>query len=891
MVPSPALVGTPSVFPHHQSTSFFQETASFFNLDWDRLWQSRSNSNSTTSPRNSLSQLSPPMAATAALRRSSDYGSADTECGEPDRSCEGEPLPLNEVDMLAKMEQLNRSNEEDSRSVASKKTGSSGSKKGARESTPPEEDEEDLWSVWGELIHNWDVEVKKRPNNIKELVKRGIPQHFRMIAWQNLSNASVTSIHDLYSDYMRQSSVYEKVIQRDIPRTYPELDFFRDGGRGQALLFNVIKAYSLHDKEVGYCQGSAFIVGLLLLQMPEEEAFAVLIRLMENYRLRELYKPTMTDLGLCMFQLECLVQEQMPDLYTHFNNMGFDTSMYASSWFLTLFTTTMPLDIANRIMDCFFVEGMDYIFCIALAILQQARIELLRLDMEGMLKYFQREIRERYENDADLLFAVANQVQLNSKRMKKLEKEYMAKRTKEQEEAVELRRLRTENRLLRQRIDYLEAESSALADRLVKGQVNLAQEAENCINIAHELNKLRDINSDVHRKLEGAYETIRELSSDRQRNLVETGTQVDDTSMIEHIHSLQQELIEAHTRQADSENSLREAKLRLSELEMANKRLREHEPSEGIAGLQEELISVKMREAESSLALKDMRQRLADLEQHWAKYVHVRAFDPMSASIEKDAASADSHQPTSPQQPSPPLTSARQRLAKITASLIGGSVEENDSAISVRELEDQLMGVRIKEADTQAELKEMRQKVMELETQNHVCTNQLKRQDEEMKRVREELEALGKKKKEVELELKAEKEKMANRESDLNEQRINDRLRYSEAMQTIQELRSSISQLELKKAEKWTQNQLRGSSVCDVDDDSNSHASICSNGDALSMASDEMNQLIADMAVRVPALHDLVEEGSTTETDEKRPKEMNDGNDTTDSGLQLSDGQ
>lgn len=230
-----------------------------------------------------------------------------------------------------------------------------------------------------------------------------------------------------------------QVIQRDIPRTYPELDFFKDGERGQSLLFNVIKAYSVHDKEVGYCQGSAFIVGLLLLQMPEEEAFAVLVSLMENYRLRELYKPTMTDLGLCMFQLECLVQDQMPDLYTHFNNMGFDTSMYASSWFLTLFTTTLPLDIANRIMDCFLVEGMDYIFCISIAILQQARIELLRLDMEGMLKYFQREVRERYENDADLLFTVANQVQLNAKRMKRLEKDYMTKRTKEQEEAVELR--------------------------------------------------------------------------------------------------------------------------------------------------------------------------------------------------------------------------------------------------------------------------------------------------------------------------------------------------------------------------------------------------------------------------------------------------------------------
>lgn len=42
--------------------------------------------------------------------------------------------------------------------------------------------------------------------------------------------------------------------------------------------------------------------------MPEEEAFSVFVCLMEQYRLRELYKPAMTELGLCMFQLECLVQ-------------------------------------------------------------------------------------------------------------------------------------------------------------------------------------------------------------------------------------------------------------------------------------------------------------------------------------------------------------------------------------------------------------------------------------------------------------------------------------------------------------------------------------------------------------------------------------------------------
>ncbi|KAK0402201.1 hypothetical protein QR680_016201 [Steinernema hermaphroditum] len=408
---------------------------------------------STSSVRMSAATVSPTSISnnnncekTNKNRLKSDYG-ADTDCEThpPSDTEQNEAEP--EVNLLLlKMEELNKLNEQDSRSVTSRKSCSSSSNLGGdspsrHNSCHPDDDENlDLWTIWGDLVKSWEIELRKRPNYVKELVKRGVPQHFRTITWQLLSCANAASIHDIYSEYMRTPSPYEKVIMRDIPRTYPELEFFKDHGRGQAALFNVIKAYSIHDKEVGYCQGSAFIVGQLLLQMPEEEAFAVFVRLMEHYRLRELYKPAMTELGLCMFQLECLVQEQMPDLYTHFNNMGFDTSMYASSWFLTLFTTTLPLDLANRIMDIFLLDGIESIFRVAMAILQQARIDLLKLDMEGMLKYFQREIREKYENDHDLLFAVAFQVTLNAKKMKKLEKDYLAKRTKEQEEAVELRR-------------------------------------------------------------------------------------------------------------------------------------------------------------------------------------------------------------------------------------------------------------------------------------------------------------------------------------------------------------------------------------------------------------------------------------------------------------------
>jgi hypothetical protein len=101
---------------------------------------------------------------------------------------------------------------------------------------------------------------------------------------------------------------------------------------------------------------------------------------MTNYNLREIYKPNMYYLGLCMFQLETLLKvfyfsivfffakihlmmliffetkETLPDLHRHFTAHAFHTSMYSSSWFLTLFTTALPLPLVCRIFDIFLNE-------------------------------------------------------------------------------------------------------------------------------------------------------------------------------------------------------------------------------------------------------------------------------------------------------------------------------------------------------------------------------------------------------------------------------------------------------------------------------------------------------------------------------------------------------
>lgn len=44
--------------------------------------------------------------------------------------------------------------------------------------------------------------------------------------------------------------------------------------------------------------------------------------------------------------------------------------MFASRWFMTLFSRDFPADVVVRIWDCFFMEGLKIMFRVALAVLK-----------------------------------------------------------------------------------------------------------------------------------------------------------------------------------------------------------------------------------------------------------------------------------------------------------------------------------------------------------------------------------------------------------------------------------------------------------------------------------------------------------------------------------------
>ncbi|XP_073932570.1 ecotropic viral integration site 5 protein homolog isoform X4 [Castor canadensis] len=477
-------------------------------------------------------------------------------------------LSPDDLELLAKLEEQNRLLETDSKSLrsvnGSRRNSGSSLVSSSSASSNLSHLEEDSWILWGRIVNEWDDVRKKKEKQVKELVRKGIPHHFRAIVWQLLCSAQSMPIKDQYSELLKMTSPCEKLIRRDIARTYPEHNFFKEkDSLGQEVLFNVMKAYSLVDREVGYCQGSAFIVGLLLMQMPEEEAFCVFVKLMQDYRLRELFKPSMAELGLCMYQFECMIQEHLPELFVHFQSQSFHTSMYASSWFLTIFLTTFPLPIATRIFDIFMSEGLEIVFRVGLALLQTNQAELMQLDMEGMLQHFQRVIPHQFDGGPDKLIQAAYQVKYNSKKMKKLEKEYTTIKTKEMEEQVEIKRLRTENRLLKQRIETLEKESASLADRLIQHKCS------------------SNYNEDF-------------------------------------VLQLEKELVQARLSEAESQCALKEMQDKVLDIEKRNNAF----PDENnIARLQEELIAVKLREAEAIMGLKELRQQVKDLEEHWQRHL------------------------------------------------------------------------------------------------------------------------------------------------------------------------------------------------------------------------------------------------------------------------------
>lgn len=56
----------------------------------------------------------------------------------------------------------------------------------------------------------------------------GIPDQFRPMVWQLYTGAYDSHLKQIYHNYLCEVSPFERAITRDISRTYPKHEFFKD---------------------------------------------------------------------------------------------------------------------------------------------------------------------------------------------------------------------------------------------------------------------------------------------------------------------------------------------------------------------------------------------------------------------------------------------------------------------------------------------------------------------------------------------------------------------------------------------------------------------------------------------------------------------------------------
>uniref|UniRef100_A0A8C5IAG5 TBC1 domain family member 4 n=1 Tax=Gouania willdenowi TaxID=441366 RepID=A0A8C5IAG5_GOUWI len=234
--------------------------------------------------------------------------------------------------------------------------------------------------VWEKMLATpGKAKVKFDPETIHAAVTQGVPRQHRGEIWKFLSEQFVLrqtvpsrppSNHTPYKELLKQLTSQQHAILIDLGRTFPTHPYFQAQlGAGQLSLYNILKAYSLLDPEVGYCQGLSFIAGVLLLHMGEEDAFNMLKFLMYDVGLRKQYRPDMIILQIQMYQLSRLLHDYHRDLYSHLERQEIGPSLYATPWFLTAFASHFPLGFVARVFDMLFLQGSEVIFKVALSLL------------------------------------------------------------------------------------------------------------------------------------------------------------------------------------------------------------------------------------------------------------------------------------------------------------------------------------------------------------------------------------------------------------------------------------------------------------------------------------------------------------------------------------------
>jgi len=231
---------------------------------------------------------------------------------------------------------------------------------------------------------------------------KGFDGKHRGKCWSMLSGSAETrSLMDpnFYPSLAFQVAPQAHDIEKDINRTTMHESVFVSG---PATLSRMLLGYSVHDGEVGYCQGMNFLAANLLSQMEEEDAYWCMYTMLtaEQYNLRSMFLPDLHGLKLVKYQFHQLISWFLPKLHAHLVAQEVHSDVY-TEWFMTLFSSKrFPRQLCLRVWDLLMVQGVKVLHRVGLAVLHTCQPRLLSMEFEEILTFLTRIPADLLEADA-----------------------------------------------------------------------------------------------------------------------------------------------------------------------------------------------------------------------------------------------------------------------------------------------------------------------------------------------------------------------------------------------------------------------------------------------------------------------------------------------------------
>ncbi|KAH1029946.1 hypothetical protein HUJ05_003092 [Dendroctonus ponderosae] len=276
-----------------------------------------------------------------------------------------------------------------------------------------------------EFAHNkevseltWDkVEVRiPRTDKLLQMVRSGIPHSLRSQMWMRMSGALEKKQHSelCYKEILRMSSndslMTSKQIEKDLLHIMPTNACYSNAhSTGIPRLRRILRGVAWLYPDIGYCQGLGIIAASLLLFIEEENAFWIMVTIVEDLLPASYYSSTLLGIQADQKVLRNLISNYLPDTDEVLRNHDIELSLITMQWFLTLYANVVHTKILLRIWDLFFFEGSLVLFQITLAMLKIQEPHLKTLENSAQIFNALSDIPGDIE-DVDKLLEVSTQL-------------------------------------------------------------------------------------------------------------------------------------------------------------------------------------------------------------------------------------------------------------------------------------------------------------------------------------------------------------------------------------------------------------------------------------------------------------------------------------------------